>query len=390
VALDYLGVAFQSRYAPPHKPLLRLHLSHCGAALLTRLCPKATPLSLKTLDLSYACLSWDDVLTLGETLMDRRAPALEILRVSGAAQWNASASNGMSGRESGHTLTSALAVGALPRLRILELEGVGLSGRAMDSLVAAITHQNLADASELYLNRAALCGQQLDRLLSAMLGARQHSRLSPLPYGSSLRVLSLSRNRQLGTHGGVALGRALGARLFPSLALLDLHDCNIGDAGAAELAQALGMGGAPCGLSLQKVVLSSCLIREAGAAAWGNLVLGTPGACPSLEVLSLSLNLMGPQGIAHLARGLGAGEAGGCRRLRTLELNFTDMGEGGARALTAALSKNDVAPLLDRLEVLQWSSSVQRAGQRTMADLRAAAKGRRGSNSEGWPVYVVG
>lgn len=415
VALDFLGVALQGRRAQGCKPLQRLHLGVSCMQLVGRLSSSESLSGLRELDLSLASLTEPELQEMGSGLRAAKAPQLDTLRVTGAALVSV---------ESGRTLASALAGGGAPRLRVLELEAVGMAGRAMEALAKAVELGACATLRELTLAKAGLTGAEVEALANAALLCRTSPRTKQpsepeqqqaVAVGGSggggpwqLKVLALNRNRGMGPRGSAALAQALSLGAFPCLEVLNLQDSNIGDVGVGELASAMLSGPAatttnpapgsstaskPCALRLKKLLLGSCEIGRLGAGALAS-VLST-GACPRLEVLSLSLNRLGPEGVGELARGLSS--AACCEsRLRVLELNFVEMGDAGAKALMAALGRAHCCPELDRVEVLQWMADHHGHGlshrvvsRDVMAALRHTLQRRKTSNGRGWPVYVV-
>ena len=138
------------------------------------------------------------------------------------------------------------------------------------------------------------------------------------------------------------LAEGLGAGALPNLRSLAI-DMHVGDAGASELAAALGRGAM---LRLVHLDLSSTAIGDAGLVALAPALR----RLPALEELNLSRNPLGDEGLAALvAQPPTAGALpppkGGLKKLRELHLAWTQVSDAGCATLVAALDSRALPPL---------------------------------------------
>ena len=108
---------------------------------------------------------------------------------------------------------------------------------------------------------------------------------------------------------------ALSCISFPRLSELLLDNNDLGDAGCASLAAALGRGGCP---SLRTLSLQREAIGDEGCAKLADALYD--GACPSLAVLDLRENGISDTGCKTVVQGLN-----GCPRLTTLDLSSNNI-----------------------------------------------------------------
>jgi len=173
-----------------------------------------------------------------------------------------------------------------------------------------------------------------------------------------------------GPDGVQRLVEGLGASALPTVTRLQLVSCmHVGDAGASELAAALGRGALP---RLKDLTLNNAAIGDAGLVALAPAVR----RLPALEDLNLSYNPFGDKGLAALvALPLPAGAlpppAGALKKLKRLNLNYTEVTDAGCAALVAALN-SDALPALEELKLVRIPASVA----------AKAALGRAGLNVE--------
>ena len=161
----------------------------------------------------------------------------------------------------------------------------------------------------------------------------------------SLEDLRLSE-RAAGPDGVPRLAEKLGAGALPAVTFLSLSNTHVGDAGASALAAALGRGALP---RLKQLGLTDTAIGDAGLVALAPALRRRP----ALEVLYLSYNPLGDEGLAALVAppppaGTPPPPAGGLKQLKLLHLNGTQITDAGCATLAAALDSG----ALPALEVL--------------------------------------
>ena len=180
-------------------------------------------------------------------------------------------------------------------------------------------------------------------------------------YLPNVRELALPGNPAVDDAGMQALCEGLGRGDAPSLRNLDLSDTSFGPAGAEALAAALSRGAmlnletvywpsvknlgdqgvaalaAPLRKlpALKELCLTRCNIGDEGVAT----LLGR-GAMPKLEILSLSNNPIGNQGVAALGAPLRK-----LPGLKVLTLINCGIGDEGVASLVADLGKDDFKAL---------------------------------------------
>ena len=155
---------------------------------------------------------------------------------------------------------------------------------------------------------------------------------------AQLRELHLRFN-QIGDAGLAALAQALGG--LPRLETLSLNNNRVGDAGLAALARACAHDGAL--RSLEALFLNENQIGDAGLAAFAAGARG--GGLARLTLLLLDANAFGAAGVRALAA---AGAHGALPKLTTLYLSGNAIGEPGTQSLAAALA-GGALPELQRL-----------------------------------------
>ena len=143
-------------------------------------------------------------------------------------------------------LVAALQAGAMPKLRILVLEGNQLTDAGLETL-------------------------------RPLLAGRLSKQLTEFSYGGGMTAAGVSTLVALLADGHLA-----------NLALLNLHDNKLSDAGAQALAAALSAGQLP---NLEELDVSGNAIGDAGAEALAAAVRGGGGA--SLEKLAVGNNAFG-------------------------------------------------------------------------------------------------
>ena len=159
-----------------------------------------------------------------------------------------------------------------------------------------------------------------------------------------------------GPDGVQRLVEGLGASALPTVTRLQLVSCmHVGDAGASELAAALGRGALP---RLKDLTLNNAAIGDAGLVALAPAVR----RLPALEDLNLSYNPFGDKGLAALvALPLPAGAppppTGVLAKLKELNLSSTQITDAGCAALAAALNSGAL-PALEHLFLERAPSSV--------------------------------
>ena len=212
----------------------------------------------------------------------------------------------------------------------------------------------------------------------ASLAAPERTRLNDAL--ANLTSVSLRSGRGVGDAGAAQLARALGGAV-PMLKSLDVSGNDLGPKAARALADALCDRAPTGGCALERLDVSGNHIGSEGARALADALVRS--GCPRLKTLDVSRNLIGAAGVAAVAellvaqatrRGAGAAAAvsGGDRfgesrdagaglrgfrahALRELSLRHNGCGDAGAAAVAAAMRK----------------SAELSAGRRTNDDARA-------------------
>ena len=212
----------------------------------------------------------------------------------------------------------------------------------------------------------------------ASLAAPERTRLNDAL--ANLTSVSLRSGRGVGDAGAAQLARALGGAV-PMLKSLDVSGNDLGPKAARALADALRDRAPTGGCALERLDVSGNHIGSEGARALADALVRS--GCPRLKSLDVSRNLIGAAGVAAVAellvaqatrRGAGAAAAvsGGDRfgesrdagaglrgfrahALRELSLRHNGCGDAGAAAVAAAMRK----------------SAELSAGRRTNDDARA-------------------
>ena len=164
----------------------------------------------------------------------------------------------------------------------------------------------------------------------------------------ALETLHLNERAAAGPDGVRRLAEKLGAGALPALAVLNLSDTYVGDAGASALAAALGRGALP---RLKVLNLSSTSIGDAGLVALAPALR----RLPALDALGLVSNPLGDEGLADLVAPPPAGApppttTGVLTELKGLYLSHTQIGDAGCATLASALDSG-VLPALKFLEL---------------------------------------
>ena len=163
--------------------------------------------------------------------------------------------------------------------------------------------------------------------------------------GSVLPALEeLTLSEHMHSFDGVQrLAEKLGAGALPAVTFLNLGGTCVGDAGASALAAALGRGALP---RLKTLHLINAAIGDAGLVALAPALRRQP----ALEVLGLSRNPLGDEGLAALLAPppppAGAPPpTGGLTMLKLLYLNETQISDAGCATLTSALESGALSAL---------------------------------------------
>ena len=165
----------------------------------------------------------------------------------------------------------------------------------------------------------------------------------------ALETLHLNERAAAGPDGVRRLAEKLGAGALPALAVLNLSDTYVGDAGASALAAALGRGALP---RLKVLNLSSTSIGDAGLVALAPALR----RLPALDALGLVSNPLGDEGLADLvappppAGAPPTTTTGVLTELKGLYLSHTQIGDAGCATLASALDSG-VLPALKFLEL---------------------------------------
>lgn len=209
-------------------------------------------------------------------------------------------------------------VAALPALYSLDLRGKSLAASHLEPLAVAM----LENVSRLRLTSADVSENSLGdagagRIASAVCAVAGISRLDA------------SWNR-IGAHGAAALASSL-TTPGCGVAVLRLECNDLGDAGAAAIAEAL-----PRCPTLRALDVAANRIGSAG----GIRLASALPRC-NLERLELGRNFLGPRGASALADALllqANSPSHGLGRLQSLGLSVNRIRDGGALAAAAALS----------------------------------------------------
>ena len=184
---------------------------------------------------------------------------------------------------------------------------------------------------------------------------------------ANLTSVSLRSGRGVGDAGAAQLARALGGAV-PMLRSLDVSGNDLGPKAARALADALCDRAPTGGCALERLDVSGNHIGSEGARALADALVRS--GCPRLKSLDVSRNLIGAAGVAAVAellvaqatrRGAGAAAAvsGGtlhrfgesrdagaglrgfrAHALRELSLRHNGCGDAGAKAVAAAMRKS--------------------------------------------------
>jgi hypothetical protein len=182
----------------------------------------------------------------------------------------------------------------------------------------------------------------------------------------ALRSLSLADNSgAAGPDGVQRLAEGLNAGALPAVTRLSLQ-MHVHDAGASDLAAALGRGALP---RLEILVLTHAAIGDAGLVALAPALRQRP----ALKSLSLSDNPFGDEGLAALVApppppaGALPLPAGGLKELMRLNLDYTEVSDAGCAALAAALDSG-AFPALEELSLygIPASAAAKEAVQRKL------------------------
>lgn len=242
------------------------------------------------------------------------------------------------------------------------LREIALSNRPLLSgnVVAGQKHQKQERASP------SLVGGSLAASASrASLAPPERTRLNDAL--ANLTSVSLRSGRGVGDAGAAQLARALGGAV-PMLRSLDVSGNDLGPKAARALADALCDRAPTGGCALERLDVSGNHIGSEGARALADALVRS--GCPRLKSLDVSRNLIGAAGVAAVAellvaqatrRGAGAAAAvsGGtlhrfgesrdagaglrgfrAHALRELSLRHNGCGDAGAKAVAAAMRKS--------------------------------------------------
>mmetsp|Transcript_8889 Transcript_8889/g.26637 ORF Transcript_8889/g.26637 Transcript_8889/m.26637 type:complete len:327 (-) Transcript_8889:48-1028(-) len=168
---------------------------------------------------------------------------------------------------------------------------------------------------------------------------------------SSLLVINLGGNAQLGDDGAAVLAAAL--RENTTLRELHLFDCCISSFGATSLADAL-----LCNSSIRKINLNNNLVGDSGAEALAQALIENTSC--SLKSLKLRFNVVGARGAVALVGVLKHPLRFFC--LDDLDLGYNKISIGDANILADALELNCTVTSFDlRGNGLVWDEQAVRA-----------------------------
>ena len=242
----------------------------------------------------------------------------------------------------------------------------------------AETLREIALSNRPLLSGAVVAGQKQERASPSLVGgslAASASRASLAPPErtrlndalANLTSVSLRSGRGVGDAGAAQLARALGGAV-PMLRSLDVSGNDLGPKAARALADALCDRAPTGGCALERLDVSGNHIGSEGARALADALVRS--GCPRLKTLDVSRNLIGAAGVAAVAellvaqatrRGAGAAAAvsGGtlnrfgesrdagaglrgfrAHALRELSLRHNGCGDAGAKAVAAAMRKS--------------------------------------------------
>ena len=228
------------------------------------------------------------------------------------------------------------------------LSGNVVAGRKQERASPSLVGGSLAASA----SRASLAPPERTRLNDAL---------------ANLTSVSLRSGRGVGDAGAAQLARALGGAV-PMLRSLDVSGNDLGPKAARALADALCDRAPTGGCALERLDVSGNHIGSEGARALADALVRS--GCPRLKSLDVSRNLIGAAGVAAVAellvaqatrRGAGAAAAvsGGtlhrfgesrdagaglrgfrAHALRELSLRHNGCGDAGAKAVAAAMRKS--------------------------------------------------
>ena len=242
----------------------------------------------------------------------------------------------------------------------------------------AETLREIALSNRPLLSGDVVAGQKQERASPSLVGgslAASASRASLAPPErtrlndalANLTSVSLRSGRGVGDAGAAQLARALGGAV-PMLRSLDVSGNDLGPKAARALADALCDRAPTGGCALERLDVSGNHIGSEGARALADALVRS--GCPRLKTLDVSRNLIGAAGVAAVAellvaqatrRGAGAAAAvsGGtlnrfgesrdagaglrgfrAHALRELSLRHNGCGDAGAKAVAAAMRKS--------------------------------------------------
>ena len=242
----------------------------------------------------------------------------------------------------------------------------------------AETLREIALSNRPLLSGNVVAGQKQERASPSLVGgslAASASRASLAPPErtrlndalANLTSVSLRSGRGVGDAGAAQLARALGGAV-PMLRSLDVSGNDLGPKAARALADALCDRAPTGGCALERLDVSGNHIGSEGARALADALVRS--GCPRLKSLDVSRNLIGAAGVAAVAellvaqatrRGAGAAAAvsGGtlnrfgesrdagaglrgfrAHALRELSLRHNGCGDAGAKAVAAAMRKS--------------------------------------------------
>ena len=212
------------------------------------------------------------------------------------------------------------------------LSGDVVAGQKQDRASSSLVGKCLARASA---SRASLAPPERTRLNDAL---------------ANLTSVSLRSGRGVGDAGAAQLARALGGAV-PMLRSLDVSGNDLGPKAARALADALCDRAPTGGCALERLDVSGNHIGSEGARALADALVRS--GCPRLKTLDVSRNLIGAAGVAAVAELLvaqatrrGVGDTGTAHRgfrahvLCELSLRHNGCGDAGAAAVAAAMRKS--------------------------------------------------